>query len=89
MDLFRQLSIKGKYNQPSDNSIPTSPPKPNFRVMNVMTTNTISLEEHMTSLVKTMESHTASLKEKDDHMIFMMKRLLDLIGKRLVNEEVQ
>ncbi|MBA0583900.1 hypothetical protein Gorai_014741 [Gossypium raimondii] len=57
--------------------------------MNVMTTNTTSLEEKVEFLVKMVESLTASLKEKDDQMTFVMKRLLDLIGKRLVNEEVQ
>ncbi|MBA0799535.1 hypothetical protein Gohar_010047 [Gossypium harknessii] len=57
--------------------------------MNVMTTNTTSLEEYVVSLANTVESLTTSLKEKDDQMTFMMKRIIGLIGKRLINEEIE
>lgn len=57
--------------------------------MNVMTTNTTSLEKHVPSLEKAVESLTTSLKEKDDQMAFMMKRILDLTRKRPINEKVQ
>ncbi|MBA0587027.1 hypothetical protein Gorai_000164, partial [Gossypium raimondii] len=57
--------------------------------MNVMTTNTTSLEEYVVSLENTVESVTTSLKEKDDQMTFMMKRIIGLIRKRLINEEIE
>ncbi|MBA0683326.1 hypothetical protein Goari_024993, partial [Gossypium aridum] len=57
--------------------------------MNVMTTNTTSLEEYVVSLANTVESLITSLKEKDDQMTFMMKRIISLIGKRLINEEIE
>ncbi|KAL1086828.1 hypothetical protein V6Z11_D08G141300, partial [Gossypium hirsutum] len=90
IELLGQTSSMLSYNPLYDSSSPTRElEEPNFGVMNVMTTNTISLEEKVEFLVKMVESLTASLKEKDDQMTFMMKRLFDLIGKRLVNEEVQ
>lgn len=62
-----RILFKGKDIQSSDHVIPTSLPKPNSGVMNVMTINTTSLEEHVASLTKTIESLTTSIKEKDEH----------------------
>ncbi|MBA0826473.1 hypothetical protein Goarm_011319 [Gossypium armourianum] len=87
LELLGQTSSMLSYNPLYDSSSPTR--EPNFGVMNVMTTNTTSLEEKVEFLVKMVESLTASPKEKDDQMTFMMKRLFNLTGKRLVNEEVQ
>lgn len=86
--IARQLSFKRKESQLGDNSISTSPSKPNFVVMNVMKNGATSLEEQVVSLIKTAESLTISFKERDDQMAFIMKRILDLIGKRPTNEEV-
>ncbi|KAK8278096.1 hypothetical protein V6Z11_D09G017700 [Gossypium hirsutum] len=61
----------------------------NFKAMNVMTTNTTSLEEYVVSLENTVESLTTSLKQKDDQMTFMMKRIIGLIRKRLIDEEIE
>lgn len=68
---------------------PTSSPKPNFGVINVMTTDATTLEEQVASLTKTVESFTSSFKEMDDQMTFMVKRALGLTGKKPNNEEVQ
>lgn len=61
----RCLSFKGKDVQSSDHAIPTSPSKPHSEVINVITTNTTSLEEQVASLTKTMESIIESLKQRD------------------------
>ncbi|MBA0809489.1 hypothetical protein Gohar_025138, partial [Gossypium harknessii] len=86
--IARQLSFEGKESQLVDNSISTSPSKPNFVMMNVIKNGVTSLEEQVVSLIKMVESLTISFKERDDQMAFIMKRILDLIGKRLTNEEV-
>ncbi|MBA0596735.1 hypothetical protein Gorai_013544 [Gossypium raimondii] len=57
-------------------------------MMNVIKNGATSLEEQVVSLIKMVESLTISFKEKDDQMDFIMKRILDLIGKRPTNEEV-
>ncbi|MBA0776606.1 hypothetical protein Gotri_011575, partial [Gossypium trilobum] len=85
--IAQQLSFEGKKIQLVDNSISTSPSKPNFVMMNVIKNGATSLEEQVVSLIKMVESLTISFKEKDDQMAFIMKRILDLIGKRPKNEE--
>ncbi|MBA0693035.1 hypothetical protein Goari_010549 [Gossypium aridum] len=57
-------------------------------MMNVIKNGATALEEQVVSLIKMVESLTISFKERDDQMAFIMKRILDLIGKRPTNEEV-
>ncbi|MBA0838144.1 hypothetical protein Goarm_010233 [Gossypium armourianum] len=57
-------------------------------MMNVIKNGVTSLEEQVVPLIKMVESLTISFKERDDQMAFIMKRILDLIRKRLTNEEV-
>ncbi|MBA0867325.1 hypothetical protein Goshw_029290, partial [Gossypium schwendimanii] len=86
--IAQQLSFEGKESQLVDNSISISTSKPNFVMMNVIKNGATALEEQVVSLIKMVESLTISFKERDDQMAFIMKRILDLIGKRPTNEEV-
>ncbi|OMO74166.1 hypothetical protein COLO4_26688 [Corchorus olitorius] len=64
----------------SNGSTPSSPrqnwcSKNGYGIMTVMTIGTTSLEEQVALLAKSVESLTASLKEKDDQIAFLMINL--------------
>ena len=78
--------LKEQEEYSSGNSTPSSPrqslaSKTSSGVMAVMMTGSVSLEEQVTLLEKSMEMLAASVREKDEQIAFMMNKITSLTGK--------